>query len=269
MVPTPTPVPALLKLLAHDVRWELLAELSSSDRRVAELVSLLDRPQNLISYHLARLRAGGLVREHRSSADARDVYYRADLSRLGALYRESGASLHPALVGGAGSASAAPQPARVLFLCTHNSARSQMAERLLRAAAGPAVVVASAGSQPSAVHPLAARVMADLGFDITGQRSKHMAELASQRWHQVVTVCDLVREVCPVFPAETRMVHWSIPDPAAVMGTEAARLAAFQAAAEELSERVSILVAELRAGYTHPSQTRSRKATGPLQESHG
>jgi thioredoxin type arsenate reductase len=242
-------VPPFLRLLAHDVRWELLAELSRSDRRVGELVALTARPQNLVSYHLGRLRDGGIVHERRSSADGRDVYYHLDLARLESLYHASGGALHPALACGpsTGPAAAAEHPARVLFLCTHNSARSQMAEALLSRAAGDRVRVAGAGSEPSAVHPLAIRVMAERGIDISRQRSKHMDELAARPWDVVVTVCDRVREVCPAFPAETRTIHWSVPDPAAAIGSEADRLAAFRATADEIARRVRFLAGELGA----------------------
>lgn len=243
-------VPDILRLLAHDVRWELLAELSRSDRRVGELVTLTARPQNLVSYHLGRLRAGGIIHERRSSADARDVYYHLDLGRLGELYRNSGIALHPALIDGSAKGNLRPlrRPLRVLFLCTHNSARSQMAEALLRIQAGPQMVVASAGSQPSAVHPLAVQVMAERSIAIDGQLSKHMDELVHEKWNIVVTVCDQVREVCPAFPAETRTIHWSVPDPAAATGTAAERVAAFHAAADDIAQRVECLRAGLGEG---------------------
>jgi thioredoxin type arsenate reductase len=236
-----------LKLLAHDLRWDLLAELAQSDRRVGELVTLTSRPQNLISYHLAQLRDGGLVREQRSSADGRDVYYHLDLPRLEALYRQSGTALHPALAGMAGDVAlplAGNRP-RVLFLCTHNSARSQMAEAFLRAAMGEQAIVASAGSEPGSVHPLAIRVMAERGIDLSDRRSKHVDEVAARPWDRVITVCDRIREVCPVFPRETVLAHWSVRDPAAATGTDAERLAAFRATADEMNRRVTYLKHDL------------------------
>ncbi|MCA9969580.1 MAG: metalloregulator ArsR/SmtB family transcription factor, partial [Anaerolineales bacterium] len=150
-----TTLPNILKLLAHDVRWHLLAALAESDRRVQELVDLLQRPQNLISYHLRLLRAGQLVHERRSSADGRDVYYSLDLDHLRTLYLDGGQALHPALACAdpavsrqTRASSSSPPRYRVLFLCTHNSARSQLAEGILRAQAGSAVEVCSAGSEP-------------------------------------------------------------------------------------------------------------------------
>ena len=122
---------------------------------------------------------------------------------------------------------------RVLFLCTHNSARSQMAEAILRHLAGDRVEVSSAGTVATRIHPLAAAVMTEDGLDFHGQRSKHVDELAGQQFDYVVTVCDNARESCPVFPGAPEHLHWSIPDPSAVEGDEPVKLAAFRSAAEE------------------------------------
>lgn len=240
-------MPVVLKLLAHDVRWELVAQLSRSDRRVGELVALTERPQNLVSYHLGRLRAGGIVREHRSSADARDIYYHLDLAEVATLLGDCGRALHPSLARTPpeGASAQSPRPLRVLFLCTHNSARSQMAEALMMQAAGGRVVAASAGSEVGRVHPLAVEVMAERGLDISRQRSKPLEPLVAQPWDVVVTVCDRVREVCPALPPETRTVHWSVADPAAVTGRLSEQRAAFRAAADEIAARVRFLSDEL------------------------
>ncbi|HEX8031526.1 MAG TPA: arsenate reductase ArsC [Vicinamibacterales bacterium] len=123
---------------------------------------------------------------------------------------------------------------RVLILCTANSARSQMAEGLLRAAAGDRFDVYSAGTRPSVVRPEAIDAMAERGIDITSHRSKHVDEFTGQEFDYVMTVCDDAREACPVFPAATRRLHWSLPDPAAVQGDRGARLDAFRRVRDSL-----------------------------------
>jgi arsenate reductase (thioredoxin) len=131
----------------------------------------------------------------------------------------------------------------VLFLCTHNSARSQMAEGILRHLAGDRFEVESAGTEPSRIHPLAVRAMAARGIDLSGQTSKPMDRLAGKSFDYVITVCDRASESCPVFPGAPQRIHWSIPDPAAVEGDETARAAAFDAAGQELATRIRHLLA--------------------------
>lgn len=242
------PLPNFLKLLAHAIRWQLLTTLAASDRRVQELVYLLQQPQNLISYHLRLLKDAQIVRERRSSADGRDIYYSLDVEHLHKLYRVSGQTLHPALIYTEPWAEQANTPHvedeqlfRVLFLCTHNSARSQLAEGILRAGGGSLVEVFSAGSQPSNIHPLAIRAAHTFNIDLNGQRSKHMAEFAGQTFDYVITVCDQVREVCPVFPNEPHQIHWSFPDPAAMTGSEVEQFQAFLQTGRELTTRISYL----------------------------
>ena len=232
-----------LKLLAHDVRWHLLRALTRGDHRVQELVTLLQRPQNLISYHLRLLREGQVVKERRSSADGRDVYYSLDLDQFRTLFQESGLALHPALICEEPLVPdlGVERPFRILFLCTHNSARSQLAEGILRATAGDWVTVFSAGSQPGGVHPLAVRAAQELGYDISQQESKHMDQFTGQLFDYVITVCDQVREVCPVFPDGPVQIHWSFPDPAAVAGTADAQFEAFLQTARELVVRINYL----------------------------
>jgi arsenate reductase len=127
---------------------------------------------------------------------------------------------------------------RVLILCTGNSARSQMAEGLLRSSGGHRFEVSSAGTQPSIVRPEAIAVMAELGIDISGHRSKHVGEFEGQAFDYVITVCDNAKESCPVFPGNTQRIHWSVPDPAAVDGSGQERLLAFRRVRDSLAERL-------------------------------
>jgi arsenate reductase len=142
----------------------------------------------------------------------------------------------------------AAAPMRVLFLCTHNSSRSQMAEGLLRARGGGRFAAFSAGTQPRAVHPLAIRAMAELGIDISaaaGHRAKPMGEFDGQPpMDLVITVCDDAAEACPHFPGARHQRHWSFPDPSAATGSEAERLAVFRAVRDAIAARVRELVEE-------------------------
>ena len=124
---------------------------------------------------------------------------------------------------------------RVLILCTGNSARSQMAEGLLRSLAGDRFEVFSAGTKPASVRPEAIAVMSEIGIDISGHRSKHLDEFDGQHFDYVLTVCDNANENCPVYPAGTVRVHRSFEDPAAVKGTEEERLTAFRRVRDQLS----------------------------------
>lgn len=123
---------------------------------------------------------------------------------------------------------------RVLILCTGNSARSQMAEGLLRHFAGGRFEVYSAGTNPGPVRPEAIAVMKEAGIDISGHRSKHVDEFAGQPFDYVLTVCDNARESCPVYPARTKHLHESFEDPAAVKGSEQERMAAFRRVRDQL-----------------------------------
>ena len=123
---------------------------------------------------------------------------------------------------------------RVLILCTGNSARSQMAEGLLRHDGGTSLEVFSAGTKPSHVRPEAIAVMGEIGIDISGHRSKSVDEFAGQAFDYVITVCDNAKESCPVFPAATKRIHWSLDDPAAAHGSEEERLAEFRRIRDQL-----------------------------------
>jgi ArsR family transcriptional regulator, arsenate/arsenite/antimonite-responsive transcriptional repressor / arsenate reductase (thioredoxin) len=239
--------PSFLRLAADPLRWRLLSELARSDRRVRELCGLLERPQSLVSYHLGRLRAEGVVSSHRSAADGRDSYYTLDLSRCGALLATSGGSLHPALRLAASPphqwdrASRSARP-RVLFLCTGNSARSQIAEALVHELTGGAVEARSAGSHPKPLHPNAVRVMRERGIDLSARRSKHLSEFAEEHFDYVISLCDRVREVCPEFPLDPDLIHWSIPDPAREGSTDGETYPAFERTASELATRIPFLL---------------------------
>jgi arsenate reductase (thioredoxin) len=127
---------------------------------------------------------------------------------------------------------------RVLILCTGNSARSQMAEGLLRHDGGGRFEVFSAGVEPSHVRPQAIEAMREVGIDISGQRSKSVDEFAGQEFDYVITVCDNANANCPVFPGKTERIHWSFDDPAVAEGDEAARLAVFRRVRDEIRARL-------------------------------
>jgi ArsR family transcriptional regulator, arsenate/arsenite/antimonite-responsive transcriptional repressor / arsenate reductase (thioredoxin) len=249
--------PGFLRLAADPLRWRLLSELARSDRRVRELCGLLERPQSLVSYHLGQLRAEGVVSSRRSAADGRDSYYVLDLVRCGELLARSGGTLHPALRLAAprprawdrGSRSARP---RVLFLCTGNSARSQIAEALVQELTGGAVEARSAGSHPKPLHPNAVRVVRERGIDLGGRRSKHLGEFAEEQFDYVISLCDRVREVCPEFPGRPELIHWSIPDPAREGEGDAETYPAFGRTADELATRIPFLLELI--GHTTSTQ---------------
>ena len=243
-----TSPPQFLRLAGDPLRWRLLSELARSDRRVGELCELAGRRQSLVSYHLRQLRDGGLVSMRRSAADGRDTYYVLDLARCGELLSSAGVALHPGLA----PTARAPRErgsarARVLFLCTGNSARSQMAEALAEHLSGGAVSAVSAGSHPKPLHPNAVRVMRERGIEIGGRRPKHLGEFAGQRFDYVISLCDRVREVCPEFPGGPELIHWSIPDPAREPGSDEETLPAFERTADELGVRIGFLIEAIEA----------------------
>lgn len=131
---------------------------------------------------------------------------------------------------------------RVLFLCTHNSARSQMAEGLLRKMAGDQFEVFSAGTEQTRVQPLAIEAMRESGIDISGHRSKTLDEFAGDTFDYVITVCDRANESCPIFPGTTERIHWSFDDPTAVMGTDEQKLRAFRTVRDAIQQRLRIFV---------------------------
>lgn len=245
--PPPASPPGFLRLAGHPVRWRLLSELSYSDRRVGELCARLALPQSLVSYHLGRLRAERVVSRRRSTKDGRDSYYLLELGRCGELLADAGSALHPGLR----LAPTAPEhirpagrrhQARVLFLCTGNSARSQLAEALAEELGRGVIEARSAGSHPKPLHPNAVRVLSERGIDSAGRRSKHLDEFVSWRFDYVISLCDRVREVCPEFPGPPDLIHWSIPDPAHEANTDEQSYPAFERTANELATRIGFLL---------------------------
>jgi ArsR family transcriptional regulator, arsenate/arsenite/antimonite-responsive transcriptional repressor / arsenate reductase (thioredoxin) len=250
MTSTSMQLPDFLKALAHELRWKILVFLAHSDHNVAEIVRFLGQPQNVVSYHLRKLREHHVVTERRSSADSRDVYYSLDLDSFRFLYQATGEMVHPALhsedlIQEKTQWHLPTSPLRVLFLCTKNSARSQMAEGILRHLSQQAIEVYSAGSQPSALHPFAIRAMTTLGIDIHQQHSKHVDEFQNQSFAYIVTVCDRMREVCPSFPGDADRIHWSIPDPIEVEGTYEEQYKAFERTARYLLVKIRYLLTSI------------------------
>ena len=240
---------AFLQLIAEPLRWRLIDELGRSDRRVGELCELVGKPQSLVSYHLRELRTGGLVTARQSAADGRDTYYQGNIGRLVDVLTATGTALHPAvrlacLEADTPTVGRGRKP-RVLFLCTGNSTRSQMAEALLVHRTRGAIAARSGGSHPKPLHPNAVRVMAERGIDISAHRSKHLDRFIGERFDRVITLCDKVREVCPDFPGQPITAHWSMADPAADSSDDDTCYHAFVRTADEIEMRVELLTAQL------------------------
>jgi arsenate reductase len=130
------------------------------------------------------------------------------------------------------------QKQRVLFLCTHNSARSQMAEALLRHLAGDRFEAYSAGTEATRVRPLAIKAMAELGVDLSAQQSKTLERYLDQPFEAVVTVCDDANQACPIFPGGKQRLHWSLPDPSTATGSEQQQLQVYRAVRDQLRQRI-------------------------------
>lgn len=248
MDPADIAPPEFLQLAGHPLRWRLLSALARSDRMVSELTGLVGEPQNLVSYHLGKLRDGRLVSSRRSSADRRDTYYGLDLARVGRQLSAAGGALHPGL------RLAPPQrdgslagAVRVLFLCSGNSARSPMAEALARALSGGAIEAVSCGSHPKPVHPNAVRVLReDYGLDISAHAPRHVNDVTDRPFDWVISLCDRVREACPEPQDQPEAIHWSIPNPATGEPDEVT-YPQFQATAAELATRIRYLLALISA----------------------
>jgi ArsR family transcriptional regulator, arsenate/arsenite/antimonite-responsive transcriptional repressor / arsenate reductase (thioredoxin) len=251
-LPPPPPQPVFVRLAAHPLRWLLLTTLADSDLRVRDLVTQLDAPQNLLSYHLRQLREGGLVTVRRSSYDGRDSYYHLDLDRCAEALAGTAAALHPTLgrapgVGAGSGEREGKRPGAVLFLCTGNSVRSPIAEALVRHYFAENVTAASAGTRPrSRLHPNTVRVLSDqFGIDVVGQRPRHVSTVAARRFDHVVTLCDRAREDVPGLAQHARRTHWSIAEPARAGDSEEASYPAFQQVASEIHTRVRHLLPSL------------------------
>jgi protein-tyrosine-phosphatase/DNA-binding transcriptional ArsR family regulator len=242
------------KALSDETRLAIVRLLALTDLRAGDVVERLQVPANAASYHFKHLRAAGLLRDRRSSLDARDVYYSVDLERLRALFEAAGGALHPALAPVEDGVERNPmldRPLRVLFLCTHNSARSQLAEGIMRQLGRDQVEVFSAGGQPSEVHPMTVRMLGDLGIDATAHNAKSIHSFLDRTFDYVITVCDRVKEQCPTFPGDPDEIHWSLPDPVAVE-EENQRWEAFGRISHELETRIHYLLS-----LPHPA-TRQR-----------
>ena len=255
--------PAFVCLAGHPLRWRLLTELARSDLRVRELVTLVGEPQSLVSYHLRLLREGGLLTTTRSSFDGRDLYYHLSLERCADALADTGTALNPALrlippPGAAGEAPAQEAPAgavpgaaawpsaaamSVLFVCTGNSARSPIAEALLRRYTAGRIEAASAGSRPKPrIHPHAVRVLRDAyGLDAGRQPPRHVNTLTGRRFDYLISLCDKAREVCPELVDHARRIHWSIPDPARA-GDDQRGYPAFARTAVDIDTRIRYLL---------------------------
>jgi len=133
-------------------------------------------------------------------------------------------------------------PIRVLFLCTGNSARSQMAEGLLRSFGGGDFEIHSAGTDPKGLNPLAVEVMREIGIDISGHQSKSLERYLGQQFDYIITVCDRAHDRCPTFPGDNERIHWGFEDPAAMNGTRAEQMAVFRRVRNEISERLRVWV---------------------------
>jgi protein-tyrosine-phosphatase/DNA-binding transcriptional ArsR family regulator len=254
---------AFLRLMADETRLQIVRALALTDLRAGEIGALVCQPSNAVSYHLKRLRAVRLLSDRQSSADARDVYYHLDIARLHELYAAAGDALYPGLVeqmsmsmqsGGEAdarldareqktgqSSTSASRPLRVLFLCTHNSARSQIAEALMRSMGGDQVEVYSAGSAPTEVHPEALATLQEVGVDTSGLYAKSMEQFIGESFDYIVTVCDRVRDIRRAFQGDPAQAHWSIADPVAIEDPER-RAKAFRDTLTDLQTRIRYLL---------------------------
>lgn len=243
----------IIRALNNSLRVNLLKQLTLGDLRVQELCNQTCAPINLVSYHLKKLKEAGLVRERRSMADGRDLYYSLELQTLQSQFLSLGFRLHPSLCIDRSCLPRAilpfPRSLSVLFLCTHNSARSQIAEAILRVRSEESIEVFSAGTHPTEVHPLTFQVLKSRGFPIEQIYSKHLNEVSIKSFDVVITVCDRAREECPVFQGTTHQLHWSLPDPLEVLGPTSKQTHVFEKVARELEWRIDSFLINMQAEF--------------------
>lgn len=242
--PSQPDVVQFFKALADETRLQIVRMLLRTDLRAGEIVEQTGLPPNSISYHLKHLRTAGLLRDRRSSSDARDIYYSVDLEQLYALYDQAGDAIRPRNIpedAPRQSDRYLDRPLRVLFLCTHNSARSQLAEGILRQIGGDLVEVFSAGSSPREVHPETIALLREWNINTREHTAKQIERFVGQDFDSIITVCDRVREECPTFPGDPVQMHWSLPDPLAV-DDPAERDKVFRAIGHELRVRIQYLL---------------------------
>ncbi len=238
--PLPPDVLQLLKALADDTRWRIVQTLRSSDQQVSELVEQLQISQNLVSYHLGVLRQVGLVQIHRSDIDGRVLFYSLDCHALRQSIEQLAMGLH-----------LQPPPPEhlpsipIVFLCTGNSVRSQMAEAWLRHLSHGIVPVTSAGVNPRGIHPLTYTVMQEVGLDLSTQSSKGVATLAHDSFAIAISVCDYAREECPPFIHAQLHLHWSVPQPERLIEAGTSAIEVFRGLRNDLHERVQGLLSML------------------------
>lgn len=270
-LPTYPELADLLKTLADPHRLEILNLIIEGIHTSRALSAATGLPKNLLSHHLKSLKEAGLVRVGRDPHDQRWVYHIPDSQRLTEVQFLLSHFLHPARIQprqgayGPGGQPAPYQPPRhiqlekefrmtsnktkVIFLCTGNSARSQMAEALLRQQADAEFEVYSAGTEPKGMNPYTVRVMEELGVDMSGQHSKSVREfLGHMNFQYVITVCDDAEENCPaVFLSQGQHLHWSFEDPARATGSDEDILAKFRDIRSQIDERIRAWLGELAA----------------------
>lgn len=239
----------VMKALGDPTRLRLFYLLTVCPMAVGDLVATLGLSQALVSHHLATLKAARLVIDHRAADDARSIIYMIDTPSLTRLRHELSWLMDPIKLYDPRQDEDIPRrpfvktgPIRVLFLCTGNSARSQIAEAWLRKHGEGLFEAYSAGVHPKGLNPLTVKIMQESGIDVSHHLSKSVDEFRGQSFDYVITVCDQANEECPIFPDDHQRIHWSIEDPAAAEGTEAQRLAVFRRIANELSNRIALFV---------------------------